>query len=391
MSCDRDCTLDAWTEWSPCSQACDSGFHERVRNVLIPIRGNGECPKDSSTERLEEEPCNTHACNGDEICIAKQDLVLDIDASGSLKEDGFAIVRDFAANLTDKYQGEYYGHADMMIGLVLFGNGRLMDQADGTTYIADAKLILGLTSTMSEVKTTIQGLEWQQGFTNMAQGLHMADIVLSQGGREDAMSAVMVISDGKFSMKYQTAEKARELKDKSVQLYMVAISESRGTDIEEYREFSSEPHHTNYVRIPGLTALEYNAEMFSTEIITKFCPKAISPSQWKEEAEKHERILIHTFGYPSDECGAWHWHGKGHTMEDCQQLARELDLLAFAFGRGKYMEGGCYSEAIQVDDQFWETVLNDPRAPPCPNGYWLHNPYFDTYALKPLVTIDLTR
>jgi hypothetical protein len=371
--------------------ACDSGLHNRERRVIIPIRGEGKCPKEKSSERYEEEACNTHECRGDEICIAHQDLVLDIDASGSLKEGGFAIVRDFAANLTIRYKAEYYGHDDMKIGIVQFGNGKLNEQPDGTTLINKAKFILGLTSDLEAVEASIGSLEWQRGFTNMAQGLHMADIMLSQGGREDAMSAVMVISDGKFSMKYQTAEKARELKDKSVQLYMVAISESRGTEIEEYRKFSSEPHNTNYVRVPGLTALEYNAEMFSTEIITKFCPKAISPSQWKEEAEKHERILIHTFGYPSDECGAWHWHGKGHTMEDCQQLARELDLLAFAFGRGKYMEGGCYSEAIQVDDAFWESVLSDPRAPPCPNGYWLHNPYFDTYALKPVVTIDLTR
>ena len=35
-----------------------------------------------------------------EICVANQDLILLVDGSGSLKEDGFAILRTFAANLT---------------------------------------------------------------------------------------------------------------------------------------------------------------------------------------------------------------------------------------------------------------------------------------------------
>ena len=37
-----------------------------------------------------------------EICVANQDLILLVDGSGSLKEDGFAILRTFAANLTNK-------------------------------------------------------------------------------------------------------------------------------------------------------------------------------------------------------------------------------------------------------------------------------------------------
>jgi hypothetical protein len=305
-------------------------------------------------------------------------------------EASFAIVRDFAANVTLRYQAQYYGHAEMQIGLVEFGNGRLIEHADGTEEIAPAKFILGLTSALADVETAIHALQWMRGFSNMAQGFHMADIMLGQGGREDAMSAVMVISDGKFSMKYQTAEKARELKDKNVQIYLVAISESQGTDIEEYRKFSSEPHYTNFVRVPGLSSLEYNAMMFSTEILVKFCPRAISPSQVSENAEKNQRMLIHEYGYPSDSCGQWYWNGLGHTMDECQEFAREKGLLAFAFGRHPFTEGGCYSEAIPVTITQWNSWLNDPKAPPCEGGKWLVNPYYDTYALKPLETIDLT-
>merc|ERR1719216_701560 len=43
-SCDRDCRLDIWSDWTPCSMACGGGFSERKKAVVIPIRGQGKCP-----------------------------------------------------------------------------------------------------------------------------------------------------------------------------------------------------------------------------------------------------------------------------------------------------------------------------------------------------------
>jgi len=54
--------------------------------VLIPTRGFGKCPKPTSEYRYEKQECNSHKCVGDETCVARQDLIMAIDGSGSLLE-----------------------------------------------------------------------------------------------------------------------------------------------------------------------------------------------------------------------------------------------------------------------------------------------------------------
>jgi hypothetical protein len=341
-------------------------------------------------DRWGEEQCNTQGCIGDEICVARQDLVLTIDSSGSLREQGFDIVRSFAANLTTRYQSVYYGQEDMKIGIVLFGNGVLESQPDGETTISEALYVQGLTGDLVLVRQKVLDLTWQRGFTNMAQAFHQADVMLSMTGRPDAQSAVLVLSDGKFSMAYQTAEKARELKDKNVMIYLAPITEVTGSkELKTFRSFSSFPHETNYERIPGLDALKFNQDLFGGKLIAKFCPDAFSPSQSRQKEEELGYMLIHERGYPSDSCGAGTWHGRGVTMADCAAKALSEDRLAFSFGKGEYMIGGCYTEAVVVDNAFWTTIQMDRVSPPCPNGHWIQNPYFDTYAIKPVAMPNL--
>lgn len=271
----------------------------------------------------------------------------------------------------------------MKIGVVAYGNGYLSTMPDGTTNIAEAIWVQSLTGDFALVETKIKELTWQRGFTNLAQGFHMADVLLSQTGRADAQSAVMVIGDGKYSMAYQTKEKVQELKDKSVMVFLVPISEAKGPDLEEFRSFSSFPHETNYLLIPGLDAVKFNAELFAGQVIAKFCPMAFSPSTSKQKDEENMYMMIHMDGYPSDECGKWTWHGKGFTIDECRHQAMTDERMAFAFGKGKYMQGGCYSEGIEVNEEMWGIWLDARMSIPCAEGTWIPNPYFDTYALKP--------
>merc|ERR1719433_1060051 len=277
-SCDRNCKLSDWSEWSPCSMACSGGITKRYKKVVVPIRGQGKCPKKKNPDRFETTKCNKQDCVGDEICVAKQDLVIALDASGSLKEKGYDIVRAFAVNLTKRYKSKYFGAPAIKTGVALFGNGHLIELKGGGTTIKPAINLQSLTFDLKAVGTKFAETKWQRGFTNMAQAFSTADTILSRGGRPEAQSAVMVISDGKFSFKYQTAEKAQELKDKNVQIYMAPITAEKEKTLIELKKWASQPWRTNFERIPGLAALKANTGIFVQKLIVKFCPDSMSPS-----------------------------------------------------------------------------------------------------------------
>ena len=81
--------------------------------------------RSQSQRRYGFSKYNTHECIGDEVCIAKQDLALAIDGSGSLQESGWRALKKFASTLIGKYKGEYYGYEDMKIAIVQGGNGEI--------------------------------------------------------------------------------------------------------------------------------------------------------------------------------------------------------------------------------------------------------------------------
>jgi len=390
-SCDRNCKLSGWGPWSPCSAACGGGMTERSKKVVIPIRGQGKCPKKRSRRRYQKKKCNTQKCVGDEICIAKQDLVIALDASGSLREKGYKVVKAFAETVTTKYQPKYFGEPAIKMGVALFGNGKLVDMASGGTTIEPAINLQELTFDFEEVRKKIKETEWQRGFTNMAQAFVTADSILSEGGREDAQSAVLVISDGKFSFRYQTAEKAQELKDKNVMIYMAPITQGRSKYLTFLKRWASQPWRTNYQQIPGLAALEHNQKLFAQKLVVKFCPDSMSPSLRRAKDDIRQYILIHEDGWASDECGAWVELAYTGSKDDCAKQAREGGMPGFAFGKD-FAFGECYGEVVQVTQEFFNKYKVDPENPApacgskngCPNNcVWEENPYFNTYVINP--------
>merc|ERR1719327_168254 len=375
-SCDRNCRLKKWSKWSPCSVACGGGFSERWRRVLIPIRGKGRCPKRSSKLRYGVKKCNTHDCHGDEVCVAKQDLVLAIDGSGSLRESGFKILKDFAIGLIDKYKGHYYGYEDMRIGVAQFGNGEILD--DGT--VSDALLIQPLENDMEKVKIALEGLEYKKGFTNMAQAFTLAEKMFLLNGRKKSMSAVLTLTDGKPSFLFQTYEKVLQLKDKHVKLFFSPVTEYEGEELALMKKWASSPWETNLVHVPGLAPLKADSALFRQKMVVKFCPEAMSPSSMMVEETEMGYMLI----AENNHCGERGQElGKAQGAADCAALAQGAGVKAFSLGT-HYARGRCWAESLDVTDSMVADFNKDRVHPPCPGGSWEADDLYDFYILVPL-------
>ena len=109
--CDRDYSLADWSNWTSCSMTCSpgavngpAGIKERSRSVIVPVRGNGKCPEKLHVDRYARKSCNMQACVEHEIYIVRQDLVIVLGGSGSVKRDGFEVLRGLATQLMNRYK-----------------------------------------------------------------------------------------------------------------------------------------------------------------------------------------------------------------------------------------------------------------------------------------------
>lgn len=286
-SCDRDCALSDWQSWTPCSQACDGGVQKRRKKVTLPKRAEGTCPAWKSTQRFELRQCNAQKCIGDEVCVAKLDVVLALDGSGSVTGKGFEVLKTFALKVIDKLQSEAYGSEAVRVSIVQFGNGHLKDGV-----VSDAELVLPLSSDMGEAKDAIKKLTWQRGFTNMAQAILKAHVTLKSSSRRDASGLLLLITDGKPSFKRQT-EMADQTTRKSANVVVVQVKNyPTKPDKDLMKSYVTKPIGANYVLVPGKKALKADFDGYATKVLVKMCPRAESPSVLNETATKFGFKLI---------------------------------------------------------------------------------------------------
>jgi len=368
--------LAPWTPWEPCSVACGGGFQNRHKHVLIPTRGFGKCPKEDGPFRFQEQDCNTQPCVGDEICIANQDLLIAIDGSGSVREDGFAILKNYALDLLSKYQSEYFGKGAMKIGLIEFGNGIIMP--DGVT-VSPAMNLHPLTADIGAVKSALEGAVQKKGFTNMAQAFALAETMYTSAGRKGAQSALLVITDGKPSFNFQTTELVEQLDDKGVQRFFVVVTDNQKS-VDLIKNYASSPWETNLLHVPGLAPLDADRGVWSQKALTLFCPEAMSPQLMDTKETSGGFMHVRDGGY----CG-----GRGNLLstevndaEGCAFLAQGAAAQSFLLGTW-FRRGYCYAGEMSVDVAQYQEWQGARANPGCPDG-WTNSMIFDFYAMEPL-------
>jgi len=377
MSCDRDCFLAPWTPWTPCSVACGTGIQNKAKHVLIPTRGFGKCPlEDEINVRFAEQECNTQPCVGDEICVAQQDLLIAVDGSGSVRENGFNILKNYALDLLSKYHAEYFGAQAMKIGLIEFGNGIILE--DGVT-VSPAMNVHILSTDLDSVKSSLEGMVQKKGFTNMAQAFALAETMYTSSGRKGAQSALLVITDGKPSFQFQTNELVEQLDDKGVQRFFVVVTDNQKS-VDLMKKWASAPWETNLLHIPGLSPLEADQGLWSQKAVTMFCPMSMSPSLLTTKETAGGFMHVKDGGY----CGA-----RGGLLstevndaKGCAFLAQGAGAQSFLVGIW-FRRGYCYAGDMEVPEAQYEEWEANRVTPPCPTE-WVESMIFDFYAIEPI-------
>jgi len=356
-------------------------MQSRAKHVVVPIRGYGKCPKESSWQRYGDRSCNTQDCVGDEICIAHQDLVIAIDGSGSLKPDQFNSLKNYALDLITRYRSAYFGGDAMKVGVVGFGNGYIED--DEVT-ISPAINLRPLTTDLDTVKTAISDYAHQKGFTNMAQAFALAETMYTTGGREGAQPALLVITDGTPSFQFQTNELVQQLDDKGVQRFFVVVTEDDKA-LEKMKNWASQPWETNLLHVPGFAPLEADNALWAQKALTLFCPAAMSPELLAVKEQSGGFMHVKDGGY----CG-----GRGDLLsrsvsgaDACAALAlgngHQSFILGTWFRRGYCYAGTMTAEEVSAQYAGWQA---DRAAPTCSAGSntaFTNSMIFDFYAMEP--------
>jgi uncharacterized protein YegL len=334
---------------------CGGGEQEQHRKIKIKSRAGGECPKPKSAKRFRTRKCNLQACVGDEKCIAKVDLIIAVDGSGSISEKGFNVLKDFVAAMIDRFSGRAYGVNAMQVGVVLFGNGRVNE--DGT--ITDGRVVSGLSSDMKKVKTAVKSMVWKKGFTNLAQAFSTSQRVLNEKGRKHATSSIMILTDGKPSFKVQTWQACQKVKSNGVVVNVVSVNAFPDKANRKFmKKLTTAPAKSNFVAIPGLTKLKRQMDKYVTQTLAQTCPKAESPTQMKAMQEAQGFKFIREGAW----CGAIPKKGKDPnrkllsptpvaTPVACGNLAIAAEAKFFSFGTEKNFNlGKCWAELTSEKD-----------------------------------------
>jgi len=334
--------------------------------------------------RYRNRECNVQDCNGDEICIAKQDLIIAIDGSGSLRAKGFKTLTDWVGVLLKRYTVEYWGENTVKLGIVLFGNGVIMP--DGMT-VSPAINAHALSFDMDSVKQAVSDLPFKKGFTNMAQAFAMAEDMFIKGSRRKAQQSVMVVTDGKPSFSFMTNEMVEQLDDKSIMRYFVVVSETPLNDdsMNNMKKWASHPWETNLIHVQGgLVMLEADEELWAEKAVTKFCPLAHSPMADEFESKSHGMMQVYSGGYCGEKKKKNLLSKNVDGSAQCAALASGAQVQSFLLGKG-LRKGWCFAGTMEVSDrQFDEWVMNKVT-PTCPEeGGWIETQLFDFFVLEPV-------
>lgn len=277
-ACDQDCELADWTEWSSCSKACSGGLQKRVRHIDRPVSGQGTCQDEHSEQRVHYKPCNLQNCelppNSDTvICDAKIDVVLVLDGSDSVGSAGWDKVKLMAKSFVTAFNG---GEEKAMVAVLTFSGPKSLQGAKKCTanlgQVVDMAQDCGITWTShfttdtASISGSLDGVNFPGGSTLTSSALSAVENEL-QGGRPDANSVVIIVTDSKPLSPFRTSNAVHNLRKKA-RLLWVPVSQFAPLSL--ITDWASHPKSENVVKVGDWDTLAQPDTV--SNIIANVCP-----------------------------------------------------------------------------------------------------------------------
>jgi len=280
QSCEQDCELSRWTQWSHCSKKCDGGTNKRQKYVMTAATGQGKCADKWSKTRLQYRKCNMNRCMVSAkkktlSCDEKLDIVFLLDGSGSLGQTGWDAEIKAAQLFVDAFSGT---GAQAQMSVILYSGprtwggvykcfGRNSKNVD-MENVCKIQTITHFTKDMKDVKTKIAGLKWPKGSTLTSLALMSAASELSLG-RKDANSVVVVITDGR-PLSYRNTGRASRFLRKKARVLWVPVT--RNAPLRYIKSWATRRWQENVVSVKSFADLE-KPELV-THAVANICPTA---------------------------------------------------------------------------------------------------------------------
>jgi len=277
QACEKDCELSSWTKWSGCSKDCDGGTQKRQKFIKTVALGAGKCAGAWSLDRLEYKACNMKRCQLEAgaaalKCNRTQDIVLLIDGSGSLGQQGWDAEIKAAKTFVTAFTG---GKAEMSVilysgprtwGGVFKCFARNTKKVDREKICA-IKTVTHFTADLKKIDSLITGLTWPRGSTLTSLALLNAKAEMALG-RKNAQANVIVFTDGR-PLSFRKTGVASKMVRKVARLIWVPVT--RYAPLKWIKRWATRRWQENVVQVKTFSDLEDPSTI--TRIVANLCPK----------------------------------------------------------------------------------------------------------------------
>ena len=196
-----------------------------------------------------------------DLCKQNVDLVFAIDASGSVKKEGYFRIKEFTKGIIDNFD---IGVSKTHVGVVTFSEN------------ADLQIKLTDTFDKEDLFKRIDGLKYAGYRTALDDALRLVNtdvFSLSGGTRQNVPQILIILTDGKCTVCTEDLETAvSPLKENGVTIYTIGVTENINRT--ELEIISSEPSRNytfeveSFEDLKGITGSLHEQFCYGNNLVT---------------------------------------------------------------------------------------------------------------------------